>query len=49
MVQLQLLKLEVKTTKDRWIVKLNLRAHSEEIDYQHDEAWIGGLGYHLTL
>ena len=31
--------------KDRWIVKLNLAEGTfEEIDYQHDEAWIGGPG-----
>jgi acetyl esterase/lipase len=31
--------------KDRWLVKLNLeRGSFEEIDYQHDEAWIGGPG-----
>ncbi|WP_413998157.1 prolyl oligopeptidase family serine peptidase [Flavobacterium sp. W1B] len=31
--------------KDRWIVKLDLEKGSfEEIDYQHDEAWIGGPG-----
>ena len=31
--------------KDRWLVKLNLEKGSfEEIDYQHDEAWIGGPG-----
>ncbi|UQD57076.1 prolyl oligopeptidase family serine peptidase [Flavobacterium sp. K5-23] len=31
--------------KDRWIVKLNVEKGSfEEIDHQHDEAWIGGPG-----
>jgi acetyl esterase/lipase len=31
--------------KDRWLVKLNLeRGSFEELDYQHDEAWIGGPG-----
>ena len=31
--------------KDRWIIRLNLENNSfEEIDYQHDEAWIGGPG-----
>jgi dipeptidyl aminopeptidase/acylaminoacyl peptidase len=31
--------------KDRWLVKLNLEKGTfEEIDYQHDEAWIGGPG-----
>jgi acetyl esterase/lipase len=31
--------------KDRWIVKLNLEKGTfQEIDYQHDEAWIGGPG-----
>lgn len=31
--------------KDRWIVQLNLeKATFKEIDYQHDEAWIGGPG-----
>jgi hypothetical protein len=31
--------------KDRWIVNLNLvEGTFEEIDYQHDEAWIGGPG-----
>lgn len=31
--------------KDRWLVKWNLEKGSfEEIDYQHDEAWIGGPG-----
>lgn len=31
--------------KDRWIVRLNLEKNTfEEIDYQHDEAWIGGPG-----
>ncbi|MEZ7499773.1 prolyl oligopeptidase family serine peptidase [Flavobacterium sp. Arc3] len=31
--------------KDRWIVQLNLeKATFKEIDYQHDESWIGGPG-----
>jgi dipeptidyl aminopeptidase/acylaminoacyl peptidase len=31
--------------KDRWLVKLNLEKNTfEELDYQHDEAWIGGPG-----
>ena len=31
--------------KDRWIVRLNLEKGTfEELDYQHDEAWIGGPG-----
>jgi dipeptidyl aminopeptidase/acylaminoacyl peptidase len=31
--------------KDRWLIKLNLENNTfEEIDYQHDEAWIGGPG-----
>jgi dipeptidyl aminopeptidase/acylaminoacyl peptidase len=31
--------------KERWIVQLNLeKATFKEIDYQHDEAWIGGPG-----
>lgn len=31
--------------KNRWIVQLNLeKATFKEIDYQHDEAWIGGPG-----
>lgn len=31
--------------KDRWLVRLNLEnATFEEIEYQHDEAWIGGPG-----
>jgi dipeptidyl aminopeptidase/acylaminoacyl peptidase len=31
--------------KDRWIVQLNLEtATITELDYQHDEAWIGGPG-----
>ncbi len=31
--------------KDRWIVRLNLEKNTfEEINYQHDEAWIGGPG-----
>ncbi|PWA05984.1 S9 family peptidase [Flavobacterium laiguense] len=31
--------------KDRWLVKLNLEKNTfEEIEYQHDEAWIGGPG-----
>lgn len=31
--------------KDRWIIQLNLdNATFKEIDYQHDEAWIGGPG-----
>lgn len=31
--------------KDRWIVNLNLEnGKFQEIDYQHDEAWIGGPG-----
>jgi acetyl esterase/lipase len=31
--------------KDRWIVQLNLdTATFKEIDFQHDEAWIGGPG-----
>ncbi|PKH68001.1 S9 family peptidase [Flavobacterium sp. ALD4] len=31
--------------KDRWIVQLNLEKGSfEELDHQHDEAWIGGPG-----
>lgn len=31
--------------KDRWIVKLDLENNSfKELDYQHDEAWIGGPG-----
>jgi hypothetical protein len=31
--------------KDRWLVKLNLeRGSFEELDYQHDEALIGGPG-----
>ncbi|SEP73362.1 S9 family peptidase [Flavobacterium urocaniciphilum] len=31
--------------KDRWILQLNLeKATITEIDYQHDEAWIGGPG-----
>lgn len=31
--------------KDRWLVNLNLeKGNFEEIEYQHDEAWIGGPG-----
>jgi dipeptidyl aminopeptidase/acylaminoacyl peptidase len=31
--------------KDRWVVKLNLEKNTfEEIEHQHDEAWIGGPG-----
>jgi dipeptidyl aminopeptidase/acylaminoacyl peptidase len=31
--------------KDRWIVQLNLEKGSfDELDHQHDEAWIGGPG-----
>lgn len=31
--------------KDRWIIQLNLEtAVITELDYQHDEAWIGGPG-----
>ena len=31
--------------KDRWLVNLNLATGSfKEIEYQHDEAWIGGPG-----
>ena len=31
--------------KDRWLISLNLNDGSfEEIDHQHDEAWIGGPG-----
>lgn len=31
--------------KDRWIVKLDLeKGNFQEIDHQHDEAWIGGPG-----
>lgn len=31
--------------KDRWIIQLNLEnATISELDYQHDEAWIGGPG-----
>ncbi|MEC5166849.1 dipeptidyl aminopeptidase/acylaminoacyl peptidase [Flavobacterium sp. PL11] len=31
--------------KDRWIVSFNLEnATFQELDYQHDEAWIGGPG-----
>ncbi|TDE26852.1 S9 family peptidase [Flavobacterium ranwuense] len=31
--------------KDRWIVSLNLEKGTfQELDYQHDEAWIGGPG-----
>ncbi len=31
--------------KDRWIVSLNLENGTfQELDYQHDEAWIGGPG-----
>ncbi|MFE3849410.1 prolyl oligopeptidase family serine peptidase [Flavobacterium sp. LB3P45] len=31
--------------KDRWLVSLNLEKGTfEEIEYQHDEAWIGGPG-----
>lgn len=31
--------------KDRWIISLNLEKGSfQEIEYQHDEAWIGGPG-----
>ncbi|MFT5252739.1 MAG: dipeptidyl aminopeptidase/acylaminoacyl peptidase [Flavobacteriales bacterium] len=31
--------------KDRWMVKLNLTEGTfEELDYQHDDAWIGGPG-----
>jgi len=31
--------------KDRWIVQLNLEKGTfKEIDFQHDEAWIGGPG-----
>jgi dipeptidyl aminopeptidase/acylaminoacyl peptidase len=31
--------------KDRWLIKLNLDKNNfEEIDYQHDESWIGGPG-----
>lgn len=31
--------------KDRWIIQLNLEtATITELDYQHDEAWIGGPG-----
>jgi dipeptidyl aminopeptidase/acylaminoacyl peptidase len=31
--------------KDRWIVKMNLEKGTfQEIDHQHDEAWIGGPG-----
>jgi hypothetical protein len=35
--------------KDRWLVKLNLeRGSFEELDYQHDEAWIGGPGIRIA-
>jgi hypothetical protein len=45
MVRMQLPKLEVKITKIDGLVKLNLeRGSFEELDYQHDEAWIGGPG-----
>jgi dipeptidyl aminopeptidase/acylaminoacyl peptidase len=31
--------------KDRWLVRLNLeKGNFEEIEYQHDDAWIGGPG-----
>jgi hypothetical protein len=30
--------------KDRWIVRLNLEKYFWKINYQHDEAWIGGPG-----
>lgn len=31
--------------KDRWILQLNLEtATISELDYQHDEAWVGGPG-----
>ena len=31
--------------KDRWIVQLNLeKGNFEELDHQHDQAWIGGPG-----
>jgi hypothetical protein len=44
MVRMQLPK-RSQDNKDRWLVKLNLeRGSFEELDYQHDEAWIGGPG-----
>jgi hypothetical protein len=30
--------------KDRWMVRLNLEKYFWKINYQHDEAWIGGPG-----
>lgn len=39
------LDLRSQDNKDRWIINLNLEKGTyEEIDHQHDEAWIGGPG-----
>lgn len=40
-----ILDIRSQDNKDRWIVNLNLEKGTfEEIDHQHDEAWIGGPG-----
>lgn len=37
--------IRTQDNKDRWLISLNLNDGSfEEIDHQHDEAWIGGPG-----
>lgn len=42
---LAVLDIRSQDNKDRWIINLNLENGSfEEIDHQHDEAWIGGPG-----
>ncbi len=40
-----ILDIRSQDNKDRWIVNLNLEKGTfQEIDHQHDEAWIGGPG-----
>jgi dipeptidyl aminopeptidase/acylaminoacyl peptidase len=42
---LAIVEIRSQDNKDRWLVSLNLdKGTFEEIDYQHDEAWIGGPG-----
>ncbi|MTH18264.1 prolyl oligopeptidase family serine peptidase [Flavobacterium sp. LC2016-01] len=42
---LAIVEIRSQDNKDRWLVNLNLEKGTfEEIEYQHDEAWIGGPG-----
>ncbi|MBZ4042483.1 S9 family peptidase [Flavobacterium hibisci] len=42
---LAIVEIRSQDNKDRWLVNLNLdKGTFEEIEYQHDEAWIGGPG-----